>query len=65
MTILNLAEKIYPFHQTDLWNMRVDGELDILSDAALYLNHYRLNETAAMVWDLCDSKHNALEISEK
>lgn len=45
--------------------MRVDGELDILSDAALYLNHYRLNETAAMVWDLCDSKHNALEISEK
>ena len=45
--------------------MRDDGELDILSDAALYLNHYRLNETAAFIWKLCDEKHSALEIAEK
>jgi len=65
MTTFKLAEKIYPFRQTDLWNRRSDCEMDILSDAGLYLNHYRLNETAAFIWNLCDNKHSVLEISEK
>jgi anaerobic magnesium-protoporphyrin IX monomethyl ester cyclase len=58
------AERIIPVRLTDLWLKRSDGQMDVLGDSALYLNHYLLDEISSFIWEQCDGRTNAFEIAE-
>jgi len=62
-SMVERAWRIIPVRLTDLWLARPDGEMDVLGDSALYVNHYRLDEPAAFIWERCNGQNNAWEIA--
>ena len=55
---------IYPRRCSELWAESTrSGHIEILTDARLLLGRYAINETAGLVWRLCDGKHDIKDIA--
>lgn len=64
MGVSDTGADIYPRRATELWvDSAEPGQIEILTDARLLMGRHVINETAALIWRLCDGRHSVRDIA--